>query len=71
MNAVIASPPEMDVNEKSIVATAPATVPPHSEEALQVEALRLLPAVMLAICDDCSRNSIQYVLRSNTGHDGE
>ena len=71
MNSVIASPPEMDVKEKSSVAAAPSTVPPDSEEALQLETLRSLPAVMSAICEDCSRNSIQYVLRSNTGHDGE
>lgn len=38
---------------------------------LPAEESQTLAAVMTAICEDCSEGSLQYVLRSDTGHDGE
>lgn len=47
---------------------APTAAP---NDAIQVEDLQTLPDWMTEIREDCSENSMLYVLRSNTGHDGE
>ncbi len=44
---------------------------PAFRDAIQVDEVQTLPDVMNAICDDCCKDSLQYVLRSDTGHDGE
>ncbi|MAI32961.1 MAG: hypothetical protein CBE00_06385 [Planctomycetaceae bacterium TMED240] len=42
---------------------------PHDE--IQVEDVQTVADLMTAICEDCNQNSLLYVLRSDTGHDGE
>ena len=49
----------------------PAVPHPRRKDALQVDEVQSLEDVMEAICDDCCKNSLQYVVRSDTGHDGE
>jgi hypothetical protein len=44
---------------------------PVLNDAIQVDEVQTLADAMTAICDDCCKNSLQYVLRSDTGHDGE
>ena len=44
-------------------------LPPQDDH--QVDNGRSLQDVMQAICEDCCKNSLTYVARSDTGHDGE
>lgn len=45
--------------------------PPKWRDELLVDKELTQPEVMAAICEDCSKDSLRYVLRSDTGHDGE
>lgn len=45
------------------------TAPPKTQPA--IPDLRDLPMTISAICEDAKIDSLKYVLRSNTGHDGE
>ena len=49
---------------QSVTVAPPKTVP-------AVPKPRDLPAAISAICEDARIDSLRYVLRSNTGHDGE
>ena len=44
---------------------------PVLQDATQTNDVQSLKDVMNSICDDCGKNSLQYVVRSDTGHDGE
>ena len=46
---------------QSVTVAPPKTVPKPLD----------LPAAISAICEDAKIDSLRYVLRSNTGHDGE
>lgn len=77
MNTVIAKPSHMDDSKQGPTAVDDALfypavlLKPALPDSLQVDDAQTLPSVMNAICDDCCKNSLQYVLRSDTGHDGE
>ena len=49
----------------------PVLLRPAFQDAIQVDEVQTLPDALNAICDDCCKDSLQYVLRSDTGHDGE
>ena len=49
---------------QSVTVAPPKTIP-------AVPKPRDLPAAISAICEDARIDSLRYVLRSNTGHDGE
>jgi hypothetical protein len=77
MNAITAKPTVTDSNDESISHPltpdwlSPDWLSPDRELESHVERPRSLPSVLAAICEDCSKNSMQYVLRCDTGHDGE
>jgi hypothetical protein len=72
MNAITAKPTVTDTNdEPTSHLMTPDWLAPDWELESHVERPRSLPSVLAAICEDCSKNAMQYVLRCDTGHDGE
>lgn len=72
MNAISTKPPEMEFTEASPRPTVATTrVLPGYREEHHVEERRSIPAALAAICEDCTKDPMHYVLRSDTGHDGE
>lgn len=72
MNAITAKPIDTKIkNESTTKFLGPDWVETEMDFKSHVERPRSLLSVLNSICEDSNKHPMQYVLRCDTGHDGE